>query len=202
MTPMNTGGALSSNPFWTDLGRTSARITSCVQASIRLFHTDGMPFERKISGRYTSPNDVLENPYVATNASIGDAAKADVESPVVKMLRRLESIERLDRDWDSYGSDPPSPRAAGAARNLAWGVIQSFFAAAGALAVPYEIAPLSGGGVQMEWRRNERAIEVEIDPDGGYSYLVVAGDASPVRSQEKSGVSESQIKELIQSTIS
>jgi hypothetical protein len=47
-----------------------------------------------------------------------------------------------------------------------------FFAEAGETAIPYDIAPIPRGGVQVEWRGPRMHIEVEIGPTGEPSYLV------------------------------
>jgi hypothetical protein len=39
--------------------------------------------------------------------------------------------------------------------------------------VPYVVAPLANGGIQIEWRNESSSLEVEVDPDRGmYSYLL------------------------------
>gem|GEM_PF-4541779 len=40
---------------------------------------------------------------------------------------------------------------------------------------PYHIAPMPNGGLQIEWRRQLRSIELWIDPEGTFSALVDDG---------------------------
>ncbi len=50
---------------------------------------------------------------------------------------------------------------------------------------PFAVAPLPYGGVQIEWRGNAGAIEVEIDVDGSLSYLLEIGEGKARTIEEK-----------------
>ena len=68
------------------------------------------------------------------------------------------------RDWDSYGSPPPSEVAVTAGVRLILGIDLDHF-------VSPRIVPVSGGGVQLEWNCGSREVEIEIDDEGSAEYL-------------------------------
>jgi hypothetical protein len=82
-------------------------------------------------------------------------------------LEDLEEFQVLEEDWDSYGAAPITDVSLKAARHL----LQA--AAARELHKPYFIAPLPRGGVQIEWRGKQDALEIEISPQAGMSYLLI-----------------------------
>jgi len=87
-------------------------------------------------------------------------------------LQRLEALERLTVDWDSYGGDPPSRTALLTACMFLESVgrqLGPFFAEG---ARPYAVAPVADGGVQLEWRGPSGEIEIEVDPNGQLGYWV------------------------------
>ena len=49
--------------------------------------------------------------------------------------------------------------------------------------VPWVIAPLADGGMQIEWRNDRGAIEVEIGPTGSLRYLVEQDGRTVQRSE-------------------
>lgn len=102
-----------------------------------------------------------------------DPAPATPWSPLSyrPALKTLDEISKLSEDWDSYGAAPPTAPAISAAYRLVWRVAEQF-ADGVAHAVPWVIAPLADGGIQVEWRGEGDAIEVEIAPDGSIGYLV------------------------------
>jgi hypothetical protein len=67
--------------------------------------------------------------------------------------------------------------------------------------VPYSVVPLSGGGVQVEWRGRDAVIEVEISPEGAFGYLLATGTEPSRQFEERDNVAESQIVELVRSVI-
>ncbi len=121
--------------------------------------------------------------------------------PVPTSLDRLEVIERLEFNWDSYGSEAPTSLAVAAARSLIWTVYLVSLYARGIRTDPHAILPLPGGGVQIEWQGGGSTIEVEISSEGAFGYLLAKG-REPLREfEERDGVPRSQIVELVWSVI-
>lgn len=124
------------------------------------------------------------NPYVTTREAFPTA------------MQRLNEFARLDRGWDTYSAEPIAPAAIDGARKLLAGVAARF-AHRSERATPFFVAPLPYGGVQLEWRRPSREIEVEIGPDGTLSYLSTFGQGTSRRFDEHDIASFEEILDLI-----
>lgn len=83
--------------------------------------------------------------------------------------KQLMAFRELKQDWDSYRSDPISQDAI----NKAYDILSSL--KEDTAAKPFMIVPLSDGGVQIEWRGERGALEVEISSKKELSYLLVEG---------------------------
>jgi len=76
----------------------------------------------------------------------------------VEALKKIVGLESLGHNWNSYGSVPPSAWVIGTAIDFI-------------CKVPFDnppmprIMPVAGGGIQMEWEKGRRELEVEIHPD-------------------------------------
>ena len=119
--------------------------------------------------------------------------------PVVSPLNELQRIADLPADWDSYGSAPPTTVAVGTARRLINTVYRDSLLSARNPSLPFSVAPLSGGGIQLEWRGETNTIEVEVGPEGAFGYLLIKGAEPSSVYEEEDGVSESRILELVRS---
>jgi hypothetical protein len=115
---------------------------------------------------------------------------------------RLDEIAGLEHDWDSYGSEPPSAFAVLTARTLVRDVAARVPASPEDHAIPFAILPLSGAGVQIEWRGASRAIEVDISRDGELSYLLLEGYGSARAAEERHNVPRSGLLDLISALVS
>lgn len=111
----------------------------------------------------------------------------------------LHRIAGLQADWDSYGSAPPTSVAVETARRLINTVYRDSLLSARAPYLPFAVAPLSGGGVQLEWRGETSTVEVEIGPQGAFGYLLIKGAEPSCVYEEEDGVPESRILELVRS---
>lgn len=120
-----------------------------------------------------------------------DATGAEVfEERLWEDLQRILAFAALECDWDSYGAEPISHDAIEGAQLLLSAVASQAEYKLGRGVKPYAVAPLADGGVQIEWRGAEYAIEVEISPDGRYGYLVVTGEpAEPTVMEEAENLS-------------
>lgn len=87
----------------------------------------------------------------------------------VGSMKRVGELRRLPDGWDSYGSPPISNDA----RRRA---VQLLILLDSAGAPPPLVAPVSGGGLQIEWRVGPRSLELEVLPDGSTEFLRVYGD--------------------------
>ena len=81
-------------------------------------------------------------------------------------LAGLQRLADFPEDWDGYGSPALTGEAIGQARQV---ILE--LARAGVLSP--DIRPVSGGGVQLEWRHAGRELELGILPNGDLEFLVV-----------------------------
>jgi hypothetical protein len=162
----------------------SARSSSTAEVYVQpqLFHPD--------TGRPLIPRPV---PEIGTN---GHPA-----FPIDTAFKRLWEIEALGADWDSYGTEATKHAAVATAHRLIWQVYMWSLTTRHIPSSPYSVVPLSGGGVQVEWRGPASAIEVEISPGGVYGYLLARGSGPTREFEEADGVPEHQILELVRSVI-
>jgi hypothetical protein len=116
-----------------------------------------------------------------------------------KTLDELDRIAGLQPDWDSYGSAAPTAIAVAAARRLTMTVYRESQLSARNPSLPFSVAPLSGGGIQIEWRGEVNTLEVEIGAGGNFGYLLTKGPESFSSCEEEDGVPESRILELVRS---
>ena len=91
-------------------------------------------------------------------------------------MRRLGDLVKLPTNWDSYGSPPPTPRAVDTVMDLLLTIDDWNLPAV-------LVVPVSGGGLQLEWRMEDRELQLEIAGDGTAQYLQVE-DGQPPREDE------------------
>jgi hypothetical protein len=101
-------------------------------------------------------------------------------------IRRLGEIVKLPLNWDSYGSPPPT--------RIAIETVVDLLLETDDRNLPsVHIVPVSGGGVQLEWRVSDREVQLEVAGDGTAQYLLVEhgqpikeGDITPTSEQVRS----------------
>jgi hypothetical protein len=85
----------------------------------------------------------------------------------IEAVKKILDFENLPDNWDSYGSEAPNE----VARQKAIDFI---------LMVPSGkpepiVLPLSGGAIQIGWRKRGRGVQLEFLPDGSIEYLLIQG---------------------------
>ena len=99
----------------------------------------------------------------ATNFSaLGPRARATLEA--------VRAVRDLPAGWDGYGSPSLTPSAL---RTAAYLVTQVEI-----LESPPHVAPVPGGGIQLEWTLGDRELEIEVTPEGDVLYLLRRGSSS------------------------
>lgn len=116
------------------------------------------------------------------------AAESTLDRVLQRASERLAEIAALPRNWDPYGSEPPSPVAIGLAFGILGAAAATFGSAASERLIPDHIAPIADGGIQMEWSAGEGAIEVYISPDEVLGYLLIRGEGRTRQTEEKGDV--------------
>lgn len=91
-------------------------------------------------------------------------------------MRRLGEIVKLPLNWDSYGSPPPT--------RIAIETVVDLLLKTDDRNLPsVHIVPVSGGGVQLEWRVSDRELQLEVAGDGTAQYLQVE-HGQPIKEEE------------------
>ena len=85
--------------------------------------------------------------------------------PIKKILGTL----RLPENWNSYGGRIPQWQAAETAIQIIASIAQED-------PPRPRVVPLGTGGIQLEWKKGARELEVECGPDGLVEALKVEGD--------------------------
>jgi hypothetical protein len=65
-------------------------------------------------------------------------------------------------------------------------------------AEPFHIAPLSDGGIQVEWRSLRGALEVDISPRSELGFLLVRGTGDSRTFEEEEGVTPDRVVGLLE----
>jgi len=108
-------------------------------------------------------------------------------------MERLAELARLERDWDSYGGYPPSPRAVSMAKAMVERMAGRFDEAG----IPREIMPTADGGIQLEWRGTVDELALNAAPDGTWSYLLIGHGPEGRTFEEAYGLPEADALALI-----
>ncbi|NOT58686.1 MAG: hypothetical protein HOP19_00505 [Acidobacteria bacterium] len=119
------------------------------------------------------------------------------DSLIVSVQKKLREISQTEADWDSYGAQPTSLNAIRQAEELFALLVNRFHQSKGDKLLPYDVAPLPNGGVQLEWRGTNGALEVEIHPNAELRYLLVKGQGEQRQFQEDEKTSAAAIIELV-----
>ncbi len=89
--------------------------------------------------------------------------------PIAEMFKKLNRLENLAPNWDSYGAEGPSRRAISQAR--------SFLMRNHKLALPfYFIAPGVNGEVMVELQQGSKAAELYFLPEGEGELVLFEND--------------------------
>ena len=112
-------------------------------------------------------------------------------------IERLAEFAALSPNWDSYGGLPSTPRAVSTATELLVLLADHLPNLNPDRLVPYAVAPISDGGVQLEWRGPQLEIEVELGPLGRLGYLLIDRRGAERRFDERSDVPTQHVLDLV-----
>jgi hypothetical protein len=169
------------------------------QQSLRSSHTD--PTDTDTPGKklwHQIFEDLLENLVSTRVAELPELKKrdrvhAEARRTLRKVISRLRELSELDANWDSYGAKPMTAQAATAAIELVSDLLDNCHEIDPKRFNPWMIAPLADGGVQLEWRLDSSAVEVEIDPDGKLHYLIELDNKVVAESDDGQETTKSEV---------
>lgn len=115
--------------------------------------------------------------------------------------RRMDTLARLEHDWDTYGAAPPTPVAISVAHGLLLAIWAELAKQCPAALAPWTVVPLHSGGLQVEWKGPVGHLEVEIAPTGELSYLVERDNLAFDESEDGVDVSVDSVADLVRSVL-
>jgi hypothetical protein len=137
------------------------------------------------------PYDAGVDYVISTETSYGS-----IPLGISAAIHQLDEFRDLPPDWNSYGAEPIPEDAIEVARDLL-GAVALRYSDRPDLATPYVVGPIPYGGVQIEWRRPGREIEIEVGPRDYLAYLKIEGYGADRAFSEDEGVSLEDVMELI-----
>lgn len=87
----------------------------------------------------------------------------------IEVLKSLLALQSLSENWDSYGSQPPSKRSI----DIGCTFVIRFLLDDDPMP---RIIPVSGSGIQLAWKKQDKEITLDIFSDGRLEYFKGCGD--------------------------
>jgi hypothetical protein len=97
---------------------------------------------------------------------------------VIDVRKELDGLAAMGKDWDGFGSDPPTPKAVGALRRILTDPETT---------PPSRVYPSGGTGAAAEWQSPEgkTVVQLEVDPDGRCSVWMISFDRAGTDSRRE-----------------
>lgn len=127
------------------------------------------------------------------------AWRAALNSVFHETILMLEALRDLEEDWDSYGAERISDKAINEAKGLLRELQDRYLhdeiapSAYRSDIKPSRVAPLSNGGVMVQWNGPRARLKVFIDPDRALHLLAVGSPGSEDRLREARNVPQSEV---------
>ncbi len=125
------------------------------------------------------------------------AQRDNAKTVLYEVSKELRELAKLGPDWDSYRAYPVSPLAISTAQRLFGDIVK----AGGERVRPFAIAPEADGGVNMQWRRSTKDIEIDVSPEGKLGYLLVRRQEADDTLEERDDVAWLNLVNLVTETI-
>ena len=116
-----------------------------------------------------------------------------IEEQYDQVFSRVGQLINLPKDWDSYGGNVIEENCIGRAIEILYYLLELRDRAGISIPVPF-VAPLSSGGIQIEWEEMERYLQLSLLP-GSYEVEYFASDRTNAGELSLEGSMES-IKNL------
>jgi hypothetical protein len=120
------------------------------------------------------PNQALTTRSTASNQWIGVTPLGRVADWYLDSLETVRRLGAMGDGWDGYGS-PSIPVGTTIKAGYILSLISEYKTGS-----PH-LAPVPGGGIQLEWDYDNRALEIEIHPSGEINFLIAEGEEVVVR---------------------
>jgi hypothetical protein len=122
-----------------------------------------------------------------------DSRAANIRQ-LLQVAREIDDIAMLKPCWDGNNAPVLSGLVASRAVLL---LLTLEVESDGVTPPPATIAPISDGGLQLEWDLDRLQIEVQVAPDGTYGYLMVHDPSGTERYEEADDLTLAQMTQVI-----
>lgn len=122
------------------------------------------------------------------------------DHPAQPTFERLAELAKLGPNWDSYGAESISSHAIAVAYQLLFAIYSQISIPLKSHIQPFA-APLSDGGIQLEWKGKRASLAVQIAPEGTFGYLLTRGGAPNQFYEEDDDVPGPTIISLVASVL-
>lgn len=109
----------------------------------------------------------------------------------------LRGLQELGADWDPYGSQPPSVVALEVAKSFLHLAETTYAGRYGDQLRPSFIAPISDGGVHMEWEQPGGDLSLAFGPNGNIGFLLVGDPNDPTKASEGDRITRDSALQLL-----
>jgi hypothetical protein len=99
-----------------------------------------------------------------SSCSEAELPKWSIETRFNQAFQRIGNFSKLPENWDSYGAKAIDRECISQGVSIFKALIKLRAVAEAQIPAPF-VAPLSSGGIQIEWEEGERYLEVSITPD-------------------------------------
>jgi hypothetical protein len=127
-----------------------------------------------------------------------DTTEGGHMSRAVEQLRRLSTFEK---DWDSYGGEPPTAQAIERAEQIILEMADRVGDKLSRRSEPWGVIARGDGGVILEWRAPKLDLEVHLEPNGTLGYLLDETIDGASRYTDKDLASWSEVEALLSRVI-
>jgi hypothetical protein len=146
-----------------------------------------------------SPTLVVGTP---SPTGIGTAAAEVLRNPVSNVIwialetakQRIDKLSGLSKNWDSYGSEKPDPKAIEHARVFLEGLFQAAAETAYGWASPH-VSANESGFVVLEWWQGSKKITLYVT-GSEVKYVLVWGEDIDTEMHESEGISHDEFKDI------
>jgi hypothetical protein len=150
-----------------------------------------------IAANYKASEVMSPSGTVANPAAIREDGSIELNDLMRTTLARLAQLRMLGGDWDGEGGKPISVFTISKAIRLFPHIVSKFYREVGEGVRPYDVAPMSDGGIQLEWHGSGGILELEVHPNDGYGYLLIEGSGENRRFEESDRITDVQVIPLL-----
>lgn len=132
-----------------------------------------------------------------TAARICEDGTIQVNDLMRGTLNRLANLTNLGTNWDGEGARPVSVFTLANAIGLFPDIVCEFYREVERAVCPYDVAPMTDGGIVLEWRGEGGTLELEVHQGRKFSYLLIEDGGDEKHFEESENISRREIIPLL-----